>query len=781
MKESDLSAGFSWKRGFLTNKLKGNINTQAPPQVKVKRISEIQCPLVEKTQNKFQRNSPTGKAVPARTDLAMATDPASSSLLNVTIDTAPTIGTGQRLYKHDSTGFHKVCLGTVPHTAVQHDDGHIHRASPVRGLPPETQQIKDTVDTKHNDHEWTSTATKEALQITKSQGLRQENGEMGNTTTAQLLARDATPLSVDPSPQNSAPPQDAKDSPESAISAIAALRDHQDPLQTAQALQQTHSPDDEDWYLTPSSKGERQLEKSDDSQRQYPITHHELPGGVQCLDQRAKRTRSTWKQGFLAAHKPPTHRPTLQSTQHRSNPLVNNGQTNTSRASSAVGISTSTMAQHSAQISFMQRYDLRLNLRSPDGAILSEWEGATNLLLRLQALDETIEVWPWELKDHPHNRPIAITGISHAFFDLHIYVPGLASTKVSLRSRLELGDTRHPFLFLRSSVEPTQLVDQLGPWLRATGQDMWVRQLPLAEQTKCIGWLLYSAPEYNLDSLHRQIKQDTGLEVELRFCHIVDEGASRADSTIPQTKAIHLEVDQGTPHSQLKSIERVYSANARRFPLGIKMRLVPPRGTGTSTDHDIKVGKLIKLQARFLKYTETRWIGEESSVSLPQHCQLYDTLRTLTTPLMANRVSKPLFHAISSSSTNNGYTVRYLPQYRAPALAAIARLTNQNMPTPVPLDRPLAISKAQYIPVTRALPRATGPLEALEQWIQARFITPFRSCSQPSPHITNHSTQSIIFRSPHPSHYKLLPWLAALEQKFQNTAWDKWRYRNGVL
>jgi len=45
------------------------------------------------------------------------------------------------------------------------------------------------------------------------------------------------------------------------------------------------------------------------------------------------------------------------------------------------------------------------------------------------------------------------------------------------------------------------LVDTLGTWLRETKQGMWLQQLALAEQTKCLGWLLYSAPEYNLEEL----------------------------------------------------------------------------------------------------------------------------------------------------------------------------------------------------------------------------------------------------------------------------------------
>jgi len=98
MKESDLMAGLSWKWGFLTHNSNGNNSTQALPQVKETKSLQIQCPHVKKTQNKLQWNIPTGEVVPLCTDLAMATNPAPSSLLNVTIATDPTFGTcqGQR-------------------------------------------------------------------------------------------------------------------------------------------------------------------------------------------------------------------------------------------------------------------------------------------------------------------------------------------------------------------------------------------------------------------------------------------------------------------------------------------------------------------------------------------------------------------------------------------------------------------------------------------------------------------------------------------------------------
>jgi len=260
-----------------------------------------------------------------------------------------------------------------------------------------------------------------------------------------------------------------------------------------------------------------------------------------------------------------------------------------------------------------------------DGDTYSEWEGVTNLLSQMQEIDNKIEVLPWAVTDqNHHNPPIAITTIACAFFDLQIYVPGLASVKANLRTRLELGDMRLSSFLLRSSVQPTQLVEKLRPWLSATRQGMWVHQLPLAEQTICIGWLLYSAPEYNLNILRRQIKQDTGIDVALRFHSISDDGSGQANCTTPRTKALHLEVDSHTSPSQLNCIERLYSAAAKTFPAGIKMRLVPARRLEINKAHVTKVGQLILLQACFLKFTETCWIGEVGSKVITQKRSLYD-------------------------------------------------------------------------------------------------------------------------------------------------------------
>jgi len=418
-----------------------------------------------------------------------------------------------------------------------------------------------------------------------------------------------------------------------------------------------------------------------------------------------------------------------------------------------------------------------------DGNTYSEWEGVIHLLSQLQAIDGTIEVWPWAVKDQHHHTPIAINTMACPFFNLQIYVPGLACTNANLRTRLVLGDIRHPSILLRSSVPPSQVVEKLGPWLSVTRQRMWIRQLPLAEQTTCIGWLLYSAPEYNLSLLRQQIKTDTGIDVALRFRSILDDRSGQAVCPTCCTKAIHVEVDSSTSPSQLKCLEKVYATEAKTFPLGIKMRLVSPCKTGTHNVQPTPVGQLICLQARFLKYTETSRISQVNSDVMAQKCPLYDTLRAMKPPpSLAKQPSTPLFHAISPTATNDGYLVRYLPRYRVPALAAIDRLPNQFAAPPVASGTMTVPSKGQNSSASSVLTHLPGHMGEIDQWIMLHFSNPFALGFKPIPQSSSFSTLRLPFSpAPLPSHYKLHPWLAALRIKLQNTAWDKWRYSIGVL
>jgi len=183
MKESDLKAGLSWKQGFLSNKLKGKMSTQALQQVVAKRIKEKQCPCLGKTQNESQRTFLTGEVVPYCPEPAAATDPDSPSLLNITIAPAPNLRICQESSHHDSQALNTICSRTAPRTSHTHDS-HIHRALPVCRLLPEQESIDDTLATMHNTQEGMPLPMTEKPFITTGQKLRNNRYEPHEPITA---------------------------------------------------------------------------------------------------------------------------------------------------------------------------------------------------------------------------------------------------------------------------------------------------------------------------------------------------------------------------------------------------------------------------------------------------------------------------------------------------------------------------------------------------------------------------------------------------------------------
>jgi len=404
---------------------------------------------------------------------------------------------------------------------------------------------------------------------------------------------------------------------------------------------------------------------------------------------RATHPQFSWNKGILTAHKPPTRRLTPTATQQcRTTKLASNISKVAVEASNIGTQSALLQKDHSSEVAlhlaysiaqpmdpstsametasctnFLQRYDVRVCLYSMKGKVFSKWEGITTFFQKMREFDDTIWVLPWHVKDHnDHNPQLDISSIPHSFFNQQTYVPCLAITEASWTTRTALGRTRHPFLYMCSSISPDELVTKMGPWLQATKQGLWPRQLALTEETKCLGWLLYSAPEYHLSNLRHQIKLDTGIDVALRFRRISDGRPAHADHSIPRTKAIHMEVDLTILPKQQQRLERTYSSTARTFPLGIKMRLIPELGRTVNTEASANAAQLIKRQASFLAYTRTSRIC--SAIPDPSKMDLvYQTLRTMTVPSgPANCMGKPLFHAISPMATKEGYLVRYLLQ-----------------------------------------------------------------------------------------------------------------------
>jgi len=197
--------------------------------------------------------------------------------------------------------------------------------------------------------------------------------------------------------------------------------------------------------------------------------------------------------------------------------------------------------------------------------------------------------------------------------------------------------------------------------------------------------------------------------------------------------------------------------------------------------HDNAI-RLHTHQAQFLESTKTHWIRNNSLNQSYLTRPLYDILRDMKlSQWLATKSDQPLFHAISPMATKDGYLVRYLPQYGAQACEAIAKLPHQHTRRPTVLKGLTTAMPLQSNPNYTGATTAPSPQEALDKLFATRFTKHCYLSLLPTPHLyTTGVHQATHRRAPGPSSYQLYQWLLALWQLFQNTAWDRWRYRNGI-
>jgi len=152
------------------------------------------------------------------------------------------------------------------------------------------------------------------------------------------------------------------------------------------------------------------------------------------------------------------------------------------------------------------------------------------------------------------------------------------------------------------------------------------------------------------------------------------------------------------------------------------MRLVPAHSTEMNNVNQSKVSQLLRLQARFLKYTETSQISKANYDVMAQKLPLYTTLRDMVLPPnLAKKPGTPLFHSVSHTIALDGYLVRYLPKYRTLALAALDGLIQPEAIIPDALGTTPLPSKGPNHPASGVLPRLSGHMGEIEQWIQSQF------------------------------------------------------------
>jgi len=212
---------------------------------------------------------------------------------------------------------------------------------------------------------------------------------------------------------------------------------------------------------------------------------------------------------------------------------------------------------------------------------------------------------------------------------------------------MELGGMQHPYLFLSSSVQPATLINKLGPWLQKTKQGMWLASYPWSK--KPYVWDGFLTQLLNMIWGNSDGKSHRLRGSKWHSASAISKMAFGPKQHIPNPiQKQHMEVDNNTCLPQQASIQRIYASDARTFPLGIKMRLVPEQQALINLDAHNKAIQLQNHQANFLARTKTNQIHTDSLNHSQTPLQVYNMLRAMTLAHWpTTKVSQPLFHAIS--------------------------------------------------------------------------------------------------------------------------------------
>jgi len=220
---------------------------------------------------------------------------------------------------------------------------------------------------------------------------------------------------------------------------------------------------------------------------------------------------------------------------------------------------------------------------------------------------------------------------------------------------------------------PASIMANIGWWFKSTDQGMWQMDLQDAEETVCLGWLLYSADEFDRAALCREIWQFSGVSVALRFRDI-DNGVAKDTANHTIVKALHLDINKADPPDSKKRIELMYASSAVNFPLGIKMRLVRDLKLLTNPKAKDKALSLRVTQDQFLHQTETCITWEIATIDL-----INKTLRMSFRAVLMNipdptEPAAKLFHSVNITFNCDGYIFCFHPSHSQTARDVVAGL-----------------------------------------------------------------------------------------------------------
>jgi len=198
-------------------------------------------------------------------------------------------------------------------------------------------------------------------------------------------------------------------------------------------------------------------------------------------------------------------------------------------------------------------------------------------------------------------------------------------------------------------------------------------------------------------------------------------------------------VDSKEPKNHCDRIGKVFSANTKEFPAGIKMRLVAEISLLNSNTDRQKAEQLQALQARFLATSGTRRLYVSLDPNHDKHCVMASLWRFLLHNPLPTPQEDQLFYAVSPVPSSDKAIMRFLPQHKTRVDKVIDHLAWQLSGLSIEWITPQLSRSPRHsapkvpmcpwtllsIPVPALDPQIAGHQEVLDKYCWQKFCMAF--------------------------------------------------------
>ena len=231
------------------------------------------------------------------------------------------------------------------------------------------------------------------------------------------------------------------------------------------------------------------------------------------------------------------------------------------------------------------------------------------------------------------------------------------------------GGWTYPSFYLGHTKKYEIMLEDIKWWLQENKHGWYERQLQ-SDTTCVIGSLLFSLQAMNADIIRNSIMRKVGAHLGIRWRTIaMPRGGKIQKKNL--VKALHIECDVKDRRRVRRSVNLIYGSEARVFPLGITMHIIPPIHTLMNLEARQKAESLRLRQKQFCLHMKSVRMWEIDGLDVVDPTSLLTMRERLNSIPSSTSEDIQLFHSVDNSFQEGAVVLSFHPDREDEARAMV--------------------------------------------------------------------------------------------------------------